>query len=399
MNLISSWSRLAAGGPQRLAVPLGLFLAGFFLFPSSKSHNSVYYALVLAPALVLLRGADWRWLASSTLWRATAALLVYLTLSGLWSNPLRLGDWLLKAKALPYVLVYVAVVACVRARRPQHWEQILRVVVLAATCGTLVSVALFYGYGKMPSGARLEYYGAIYHPIEAASAVGSCLLLVLLHLLPTAHGWARRGFWLACALVLLGGIVLTGSRTPLAAVILCSVLGLALRQQWRLLGASALGAVLVLGGLAASTDLPEQARARGDSYRFAIWQHVAARVAQNPWFGEGILTDDSMQLAVPGGAAMTIDHPHNVYLATALYGGVPALLLLLALVGLALRQGWQLAARGEPVWLVMLGFALLCMLTDGAQLLRSPRAIWFYFWLPVGVLIGCQARSDQARSG
>jgi O-antigen ligase len=165
---------------------------------------------------------------------------------------------------------------------------------------------------------------------------------------------------------------------------------------------ASLGAVaLVIGPLLASSDAARQALARGDSYRLAIWQQFAVRVAERPWFGEGVLTDDSTKIATPGSdtAAVTILHPHDTYLATALYGGLPALLLLLGLVALGLRQGWRLAARGEPVWLLMLLFALLCMVTDGDRLLHAPRAIWFYFWLPVGVLIGRQARQDQGRTG
>ena len=88
---------------------------------------------------------------------------------------------------------------------------------------------------------------------------------------------------------------------------------------------------------------------------------------------------------------MLILHPHNVYLATALYGGLPALTMLLVMIALALRQGWRGATRGEPAWLLVLLFALLCMLTDGDRLLNAPRAIWFYFWLPVGVLIAQDA--------
>ena len=44
---------------------------------------------------------------------------------------------------------------------------------------------------------------------------------------------------------------------------------------------------------------------------------------------------------------------------------------------------------------MMLLVGLLCMLTDGDRLLHAPRGIWFYFWLPVGVLL---AREAAARS-
>ena len=119
MNAAGRWGAFRARGPQQLAATLGLFLVGFFLMPSSKSLNNIYYALVLAPALFLLRGTDWRWLAASPLWRAAMLLLCWLTASGLWSADFTLPDWFGEAKGLPYVAVYLAVLACARARRPR----------------------------------------------------------------------------------------------------------------------------------------------------------------------------------------------------------------------------------------------------------------------------------------
>ena len=395
LNVGAGWSNLRARGPERLAVTLGIFLAGFFLLPSNKALNNVYYALVLAPALFLLRGADWRWLAGSSLWRVAMLLLAYLTLSGLWSANFELADWLHEAKGLAYVGVYLAVLACVCARRPQAFERLLQAVVLAAVIGTVMSAALFYV--RAPWTARLYYHGAVYQSVEAATMVGGILLLVLFHCLPAGRGRSGRALWLASALILAAGMVLTGSRMPLAAALGAALLGLGLRRQWRLLG-TVLAGVLLIGLAAMGGEATRQALARGDSYRLAIWQQFAARVADSPWLGEGLLTDDSTQVAPQGedAAPVTILHPHNIFLATALYGGLPALLLLLALITLALRQGWQLYVRGEPVWLLCLLFALVCMLTDGDRLLHAPRAIWVYFWLPVGVLIGRQAGNAPA---
>jgi O-antigen ligase len=395
MNLSAHWARFRAGGPELLAATLGLFLAGFFLLPSSKAVNNVYYALVLAPALLLLRGADWRWLAGSQVWRAAMLLLGYLTVSGLWSSAFAWGDWLREAKGLPYLGVYLAVLACVCARRAATFERLLGALALAAVAGTAVSAAMFYAHAPWP--ARLEFAAAVYNANEAATVVGTVALLVMFHLLPTgASGW-RQVFWGACALILLGGIALTGSRTPLAAVFICIACGFALQRRWRvLLGLGV--AVLAAGALLMNTAVTRQALARGDSYRLPIWSQFAARVADRPWFGEGLLADETTVVAGPdGGAALlTFQHPHNVYLATALYGGLPALAMLAAMIALALQQGWRSAARGEPVWLLLVMFALLCMMTDGDRLLNAPRAIWFYFWLPVGVLI---AQDAVARAG
>lgn len=391
LNLVEHWRRLRAGGPQQLAATLTLFVASFFLLPSSKAVNNIYYALVLAPGLFLLRGSDWRWLARSGLWRAAMALLIYLTLSGLWTEHARLVDWLSQAKALPYLGVYLALVACVGARRPRAAGWLVRAFVLATAAGTVISAVVFYSHAPWP--ARLVYAGAVYNANEGATVAGTALLLALFGVIPaSAPGW-RKGAWLATAAALLVGMILSGSRTPLTAVIVSILIGLVLGRRWRLLGV----AVALLGlalTLLTTVSAGRQALGRGDSYRLAIWQYYAARAAQHPWLGEGVLTDDASRVEFHGadGTAFHALHAHDVYLATTLYGGLPALLLMLTVIALALRQGWAQAQRGEPAWLLALVFALLCMLTDGDRLLHAPRGIWVYFWLPIGALVGLQAR-------
>ncbi|MEA3220957.1 O-antigen ligase family protein [Immundisolibacter sp.] len=393
MSVARRWTVWRARGPERLALTLGMFLAGFFLLPSGKALNNVYYALVLAPALFLLRGADWRWLAGSNMWRLAMLLLAYLTLSGLWSAGFTFDDWLHEAKALPYLAVYLAVLACVCVRRPAAWERLLRGVAVAAVVGTLLSVALYYR--AVPWPARLEFQAAVYNANEGATLLAGCLMLVLFHILPAARGRWRQAGWLLAALVLATGIVLTGSRMPLAAAVACTAVGFALRRQWRLLGLLAAAGALALGLLLVEGGHGRPALERGDSYRLAIWQQFAARVAHRPWLGEGVLTDDTTQIAAPdpGAPPLTMNHPHSVYLATALYGGLPALGLLAAVVASALWQGMLAARHGQPAWLLVLLVGLLCMLTDGDRLLHAPRGIWFYFWLPVGVLLATQAQA------
>ena len=397
MNVTARWSTWRTRGPEQLAVPLGIFLAGFFLLPSGKALNNTYYALVFAPALFLLRSADWRWLAGSKLWRLAMLLLGYLTLSGLWSTGFTFDDWLHEAKALPYLAIYLAVLACVCVRRPAAWERLLRAVVLAAVVGTLVSATLYYR--SFPWTARLEFHGAVYNANEAATLLAGCLMLVLFHILPAAPGRWRQAAWLFAILLLAGGILLTGSRMPLAAAVVCAGLGFALCKHWRLFGLFSAGCALIIGLLLVDRVDDRRALDRGDSYRLAIWQQFAARVAQKPWLGEGILTDDTTQVAArdAGAPPLTMNHPHSVYLATALYGGLPALALLVVVVALALWQGMLAARRGEPAWLLVLLIGLLCMLTDGDRLLHAPRGIWFYFWLPVGVLLAREAAGSGRR--
>lgn len=89
---------------------------------------------------------------------------------------------------------------------------------------------------------------------------------------------------------------------------------------------------------------------RGDSYRLAIWQAVAQRVVQQPWRGEGVLTDDSVDVPArpPQKGEYRIEHPHNIFLATTLYGGLPALALLLSVLLFAGQAGCAWPGQADP---------------------------------------------------
>ncbi|WP_440940764.1 O-antigen ligase family protein [Immundisolibacter sp.] len=389
MTEATRWARWRRHGPERLTPALAVVLACFFLVPSGKGLNNSYYALVLAPALLMVRFRDWSWLAGQRLGMAVVALLGYLTVSGWWSVGVSAGEWWHEAKALPYLLVYLATLACVVARRPDSWERALRFVMLAAAAGTLISIALFYQ--GQPWSARLRYHGPVYNPNEAAMMLGVCLLVVVFHVLPAAR---QRVMWVGVALILFGGVVLTGSRMPLAAVLASAGLGGVLLGRWRLLAGVTAATLAVVTLLLVSGHGVERLLQRGDSYRLAVWQSVAERIAQRPWSGEGALTDDSVQVPAraPRRGMYLVEHPHNIYLSTTLYGGVPALALLMCVLLFAAQTAWGLAAGGRPAWLLALTFSALCMMTDGARLLNSPQGIWFYFWLPVGVLLGYRLR-------
>jgi hypothetical protein len=85
-------------------------------------------------------------------------------------------------------------------------------------------------------------------------------------------------------------------------------------------------------------------------------------------------------------------------LSTLLYGGIMSGGLLLLLIGLVLRQGWQSWATTrdiKPLLLTVFGFTYL--MTDGYRLISNPVPNWVYFWLPVIWAISRELR-DQPHS-
>ena len=106
---------------------------------------------------------------------------------------------------------------------------------------------------------------------------------------------------------------------------------------------------------------------RGDSFRFTIWEASLSRLAQSPWFGLGILTEDAVY-----DGQFWFDHPHNIYIAVAVQGGVVGLALflwmLLRVVRELLKNLHQMDAR---LGLAVIGLALSAYVFDGHELLDN----------------------------
>ena len=99
-----------------------------------------------------------------------------------------------------------------------------------------------------------------------------------------------RLVYLAPALAMASFILMTESRGPIAAVALAGLfLCAAGPWRWRALGVVA--ATAALWGLLPASIRHHQAAimvARGESHRLEIWRRTLQRVADHPWFGNGL---------------------------------------------------------------------------------------------------------------
>ncbi len=191
----------------------------------------------------------------------------------------------------------------------------------------------------------------------------------------------------ALALPLLGGLVLTFSRTGLLAG--------AFTIAWIVLGRR-LGAV---GGAAAAAGLvwlvdnipddlvlygPFSNRSGSDALRERIIAQEQVQLADAPWFGNG-----------PGTARVRIGDLefffHNSYLATRQEGGWPALLLVLALIVYAFLRLTRRARRGDlaaaGAQAALIATAVMAV-TLGEVLLDTPMAV------AVAMALGHALRDD-----
>ncbi|MCG6203340.1 O-antigen ligase family protein [Rhodopseudomonas sp. HC1] len=185
-------------------------------------------------------------------------------------------------------------------------------------------------------------------------------------------------------LVLLGAILLTGSRGSLIAAgvgIGVSVLFSEHRRLKVALIALAVVAVAVIVLAPFKSELLQ----RRDSLRLSLWPVYLQLAMAKPWLGYGLAFDT--QRTLPDGNVVM--NAHNIVLCALVRGGV---LTALALIGIALASGisglkaWR--RSGEVAALALLATCLTASSVDYEIIPTDLGYLYFLFWLPVGVCLG-----------
>ncbi|KQV77757.1 hypothetical protein ASC64_02725 [Nocardioides sp. Root122] len=238
--------------------------------------------------------------------------------------------------------------------------------------GLAAGLTAVVGLGLVGVGGDAGYTGRLTGFLADPNA-GAYFLAVLgaLGIFFAHERWKVR---LAIAVPVLGGLMLTFSRTGLLAAAF-AVLWIVLGRRLGAVGGAAVvaGLVWLTGNIPDDLVLygPFSNRSGSDALRERIIAQEHVQLADAPWFGHG-----------PGTARVRIGELefffHNSYLATRQEGGWPALVLVLALVAYSFlrlsrraRSG-DLAAAGAQAALI--GVAVMAV-TLGEVLLDTPMAV------------------------
>jgi O-antigen ligase len=238
---------------------------------------------------------------------------------------------------------------------------------------------------------RLGGFGLAEHPIIGATLYGVALLAAAFVLLRVAKAWRTGLAWLVVILLCALFMLLSGSRGPLLALAAAVALGIAVADRRIAIALGAFFALVLAVGLFAEVETFRQLLARGSSGHFALWQQTLDAIAERPWLGHGSLVEIDFQ-----GKAGAVRSPHNLLLANQLYGGLPAGLLLAALLLLALRESVIALRAGRPIYLVLLVFGLVAAQFDTRSLVQNLGREWITLWLPVMLLAAREAQRRAA---
>ena len=259
--------------------------------------------------------------------------------------------------------------------------------------------------------------GNVGQPNQFADA----MLWGIIAIVPLARAWQARGValvarlgWCIALLIMLLGVVLTGSRTALVSLVMLALWGLADRNLARplrlgLLALPFMAAAMTwaVGAWSQTHGLAVVLTDRGDApdvtaFRGEIWSSAVTLIRQQPWLGVGWGQFNFAWSLTPSfsRAAGLVDNAHNLPLQLAVELGVPAALAMMGLLLLALWRAigrvWRLAGDSG----LAARSALLIVLVMGLHsMLEYP--LWFaYMLLPTawafGIAVGTASADGAA---
>ena len=367
--------------PISAALLVFSFASLFVLTSQSGSSIPIYFLAILT----LAGSRRWLGLWLDRTFLCAVALVGYLAVSSLWSDPFDAREaFSQSSKAL---LVVSFIVAAAEGFRTDWFFRRLTLTI-AVFGGVAAAVALFRFFAFPPDDGRLTGLGQLHLQVPAALIFGVALLCTLYWVIE-APSLRWRALAVLNALCLSSAVLWTDSRNAWVAVPFACVVYLISRRTKAasmfaaIVVALAVSALALLGALIVS-PASELLLPRGDSYRPAIWAEILSRVlAGGPWFGSGVLTDEDVFVG-----CYLLAHPHNMYLAVLYQGGIAAVALFATLLVLSMRTLLANFARQEAkLALAIYALALPAYFLDGHELVAKIGWTWMLIWLPIAISI------------
>ena len=361
-------------------------LCGLFLLDTRGSRNLFYF--VFLPSVVL--AFDWRTLprlSEAPILRSTSVYFIVGLTTFYWRDQF---DPVIFEDLARFLNVGLALgVGVALLSRHKNWiYPLYQCIGIAAAVSVVLSVGLYWD--SLSEGWRLKGIGNINENL-LASSYGAAALGLLFIVLPKETDVRRRVVPFAIAALAFIGLWLTGSRGPLLAFAIASLVGAYLHSAKTALltitGTLFIFVAMTATGLIDPTALVE----RGDGYRLMLWNESFLLALERPWFGFGYGTD--FMFATDIGLNTTI--PHNMFISHVLLGGVIWLAAFIALLAVAFTEAWKRHLDGQSGLVVLLLYGLICMTFDFHIVIVNLGAQWLFFWLPIAILASLQLQRGK----
>jgi O-antigen ligase len=377
-----------------------IWIAGYFFFPSNKSHYQ-FFLLVFLSGIVwlLMRGKqNLAWLFKARLLQVGGLYLMFYFLSIFWSVDADIAERFGEVKTVIYLLIFSIIIFYCLDRCPDFLTSLIKLIMVVAGFSLVFNLILFYVVNGNPLTARFHGFGRLWSPLWMAAIYGALTVILMSILTHRFNQFSRtQKIWLMLTIIAYFIAVLaTQSRMAIAATIMVSFLVAIsgnVSSKFRLFSVLGILVMLMLT-LWLSSSVFDRMLERGQSYRLDIWQGALSLLSDKPYTGYGAGSDIQIETAV-----QMVDgwhHYHSSYVATLVdlgwIGFSLALLLMTFTFVTAWRQRQILAVQiSAGVFL----YCLLISLTFGEGFISRMNVQWLLFWLPFLVIAYHQATRES----
>lgn len=380
MELLDNSNRYCAIVRTWLCGGLFLFVVGYFVFPTSNAQKTWFYLGVLLPVLLLLPAINWRLLLSARQYYLLVVFICYLWVTQFWSMQFDAHDVVAYSKRILLIFALLIAAVLVQHRYARFQTYLLLGFFLFGVAAALIELWHYFGREPFHWRVLIPDPDRFANQNRAAKVYG--VVVVLGISIPFLQHDKRYSLLALMGIIpAVAVVVLTRSSSALAAllaVILLAPLALSVSRKkvaLLLLFCAVMAILMYLFGLS------EWFLAQGWSKRDVIWLSVLSEAGDNLWFGQGIRSDTSVLAEGRG-----YGHEHNFVLAVLRYGGLVGIGLLAAVFLQAMLRGLRGHSPYSRLWLLILVYGCVALLTSGKYPLSRPNESWLLFWIPLALL-------------
>lgn len=395
---------------ESLRANLGLclaffFLASFFLGPFYWPGSSAGWANSLRITLVVaLLAMFWRELPRIRL--DAFQLLLVLFLCYLGANAVIVAEDAQAVRRLVFLLCFVFLVAMLDVRS-RYWQILLGWSAVLGAGFALLSLINLYDSGRLFSAYRagrlfssgIPEVADFGNTIVAAMHYAVCFCAAMWLYFTARHRFALF-CWACCATIIATYVILTYARSGWVACLVGALMLLIVlyrRERWMRSMFFLLGLLVLLAFFLYEYSGYELG-VRGVTHRDEIWSVVISRGLSSWLWGHGACA--ALEPIIINEGRAVVRNAHSVYLEVFYQLGLIGLMMMVAvLVGALWRLARYCLAEKEGVAsfaLALLAAAAVVMSVEMNGFISTPNLVWQWFWLPLGIALGCRRSSNVA---
>lgn len=357
-----------------------IFLASYFLLPTSKMVNNVYYVLVALPALAYMLKTRFLDFKLNYIVGCWLALLFIYFLSAIFN-----GVGLQYYKHLLYVFIFLSV--CVFFVKSDFLfnDKFYRFSFWLVSFYVVLSAAIYWITGRYDVGERV-----IWLPARMSGPIYTSMLISALFSasLPV---WVKQKKYIELFSALLISLLcmsfILKSRTGIVAMLFVAFVYFAYLFYIRkgayyivLFCIFSLAFIFVIYYFSEAIPIIDQLVGRADAGRFELWSLLLKDFEECSYlFGCG--ADFNSARLMYG--TLPINHAHNIFLALMVQTGILSLILFLLICASTL----YLSYINRSYWGLYLLSSIIALNFDGSQLVGNPDELWILVLLPIFMIM------------